>query len=267
MIIGQNKIINEINSINSLQDLPKSLLIVGSFGSGKHSIFNYICNKFNIEVEHIDYELSLDILNEMYSLSIPKMYLIDFNALKENKHIERFQNTLLKFLEEPPEFAWITIISYSSNSILPTILNRCQKLVLQPYSIDDLRAISIKYNKSFTDDDLFILRTPYNIINTSDNDLQEIKKLSTNIIENMSKANLSNILTIKNKLDTDLKLFIFINIFSEYLYTAYIDSFNQKYFDSLLLTNKLNENLYVLGINKSNLIDNYLVNLKTLLND
>ena len=260
-IIGQTNIIENINKITSIDKLPKSIIISGNFGSGRHSVYNYICDKFKLEDTVIDYELNSDILNEMYNLSLPKMYLIDLDALSENKRLERFQNTLLKFIEEPPEYAWITIIVYNFNILLETIANRCRIFSMQPYSIEELYAISNAYNKSWSKEELTLLKTPYNIINVEQETLIKIQTLVKNIVDNMYKANISNALS------TNIDIQLFTNMFTELLYEYYINSYDSRYYRALILTKDLCNNLYVLNVNKTYLIDNYLLELKQILDD
>ena len=266
-MIGQTEIINSINKIQSIDNLSKSIIISGPFGSGKHTVFNYICSKFNLSVEEIDYELTLDILNNMYNQSTPKMYFIDFDNLSEFKRIERFQNTLLKFIEEPPKFAWITIFINNYNSILETIINRCKIFCLQPYSLDELNQLAKHYNKNLSDEELIKLATPYNIINVTSDKIKLAQQLIDNIIDNMYKANISNALSINKKFDKEIDIFLFIRLFIESLYNRYIIDYNNKYFNAIKLTQKLDKDLCVLNINRSYLIENYLLNLKLLLND
>ena len=266
-MIGQTEIINSINSICSIDNLSKSIIIYGSPGMGRHTLFKYICDKFNFNVEEINFELTLDILNDMYNLSIPKMYLIDFDKLKDSKQLDRFQNTLLKFIEEPPEFAWITIISHNYISVLETILNRCVIFNLQSYSLEELKQIALLHNKCFSDEELLGLSTPYNIINITHDKIEQIQQLIDNIIKNMYKANMSNVLSIHKKFDNGIDIFLFIHLFITSLYDVYIIDYEKKYFSAIRLTQKLNKDLYVLNINKSYLIENYLLNLKLLFDD
>ena len=196
MIIGQTKIIKNINSVNSIDKLSKSVIFVGRHGSGKHTIFNYICERFGFECEIINYELSTEVLNSMYNLSIPKMYLIDFDKLGENKRIERFQNTLLKFLEEPPRFAWITILTSNQSILLNTIKNRCKIYILEEYSLSELEEICNLYDKDFSKEQLKLLETPGNIIRFEKEDLETTQKLAESILNNMSRANIPNALKL-----------------------------------------------------------------------
>ncbi len=53
---------------------------------------------------------------------------------------ENVQNALLKTLEEPLEKTLIFLLSENPNRLLPTILSRCQRIVLHPLSHQDLEA-------------------------------------------------------------------------------------------------------------------------------
>lgn len=264
-MIGQAKLIEKINSIDSLDKLPKSIIINGNKGMGRHTLFNYIKDKFNVESKNIDYELSLDILNDMYALSIPRFYLIDFDTLSEHKQIERFQNTLLKFIEEPPELAWIFIIN--SKRVLDTIFNRCQVYTLEPYSKQELKELAQLYSKNYSLDELILLETPYNIINKDISDLKNIEDLCYNIINNIDRATVSNALSIRNKFEKEMDLDLFLKVFSNALFMCYIKDKEDKYLKAYFATLNIMSNLNILNINKNNIVDNYLLNLKIILHD
>ena len=52
-------------------------------------------------------------------------------------------NSLLKMLEEPPKNTLFILVSNNMQSVLPTILSRCQKIGFQKLNEDDLRNISV----------------------------------------------------------------------------------------------------------------------------
>ena len=56
-------------------------------------------------------------------------------------------------------------------------------------------------------------------------------------------------------------------MFTELLYEYYINSYDSRYYRALILTKDLCNNLYVLNVNKTYLIDNYLLELKQILDD
>lgn len=51
------------------------------------------------------------------------------------------QNALLKTLEEPPGHALLILVSASPGGLLSTVRSRCQRVVFQPLSHDEVRAV------------------------------------------------------------------------------------------------------------------------------
>ena len=266
-MIGQKNLFLQLDKLNSLDELSKSILICGSKGSGRHSFANEIASKFNMEFELVNYELSLDLLNDMYALSIPKFYLIDFDDIARNKRIDRFQNTLLKFIEEPPVFAWILIIVDDLNSILETIKNRCQIYYIEPYSLEELKSIAELNGKNFNDDILKLLKTPGNVIEKDENQISSILSLSDLIITSLERATPSNALSIEKKFfgDSSLDLEFFLIMFTNRLYLNYNISYDKKYFEAILLSNELIRKLNIMNVNKIDLFENYILRLKNIL--
>ena len=78
-----------------------------------------------------------------------KVYIINESHLMTKEA----QNSLLKTLEEPPEYVTIILIATNDNLFLPTIKSRCTK---------------IKFNKLSNNELLEILKLKYNIENVSE---------------------------------------------------------------------------------------------------
>ncbi len=121
------------------------------------------------------------------------------------------QNSLLKILEEPPEYAQIFLEGNTIESLLPTILSRCVKIklsndeILIPESeffkmtlaerFDYMEALSKQEKEeiiSFLTNTLKILKKPGNKI-----ELENLNLLLSTI-ENLSKFNVNTRLTLEN---------------------------------------------------------------------
>jgi len=62
-----------------------------------------------------------------------------FFIIEEADHMtEQAANSLLKSLEEPPEYAVLLLLAKDESSLLPTILSRCQKLRLHSLSLESI---------------------------------------------------------------------------------------------------------------------------------
>ena len=72
-----------------------------------------------------------------------KVYIID----NSNLMTKEAQNSLLKTLEEPPEYVTIILISSNENLFLPTIKSRCTKIFFNKLKNEELKQIlKEKYN-------------------------------------------------------------------------------------------------------------------------
>ena len=75
-IVNQDRILDYINS-KSIDTLPKTILLEGKSGSGRHTIAKYIADKFNLIINDISECITLDTINEAYLKIEPYLYIID----------------------------------------------------------------------------------------------------------------------------------------------------------------------------------------------
>lgn len=75
-------------------------------------------------------------------VSEKKVYIID----QSETMTQEAQNSLLKTLEEPPEYITIILISSNENLFLPTIKSRCTKIVFNALTDDELKEVLNKQN-------------------------------------------------------------------------------------------------------------------------
>lgn len=251
-ILYQDKIINYIDNC-TLDTFPHTVLIQGDKGGGKHLICNYISKKFGYDLIDITDKLTLETITEIYLSNQINFYLID----SDNISIKE-QNVILKFLEEPCINAFILIIN-SYNQLLNTIKNRCFKLSLNRYTKEQLQTF---INQSTNPLILQISTTPGQITEYINSDFDGMQEFANKIFEHIKTANISNCLTIPNKIffskeepdKYDINLFCMILL--------YQSKFDYKVYN---LTNQLVNNLYIPHVNKKNLFEKYLVDLKLLL--
>lgn len=267
-MIGQKTIQSELNKITSLDTLPKSIIACGKKGCGKHLLTEMIVAKYNLEVENLDYELSLEVLNHMYTLTRPKLFIIDNDALKEFKRILRFQNTLLKFIEEPPKFAWIIILTEDIQDLIVTIRNRCQIFKFKPYTLEELKEAQQLFDKHFTDEQLELLQTPGVIKSTLENDAEELWRLTDMVIDSLPKATPANALSLTKKFFTDepKDLDLFLVFMKANLTQRYSSNQVPSYYWAYLETKKLSESYKnIMNLNKKDMFENYVLKLKRVL--
>ena len=167
-IKGNTKIRNELDKIAAEDNVLNSYLFLGKDGIGKKEIAlefakkilcptkNEICNckscicfesnnHPDIQILNLDGEtLKINTIREMIQniyekpiLSNKKIYIIN----DSDKMTKEAQNSLLKTLEEPPEYAVIILIASNLNLLLNTIKSRCTKIVFEDLSQNEIEEI------------------------------------------------------------------------------------------------------------------------------
>ena len=150
MIKGQDKLIQKIYNLN-LDTFPRTLMLLGEEGSGKHSIVSIISDHLNLPIDDITESISLEKLNEIELRIEPHIYILSVNSISLKE-----ENTILKFLEEPLKNSFIILLANGKDGLLPTILNRCQVWPLEKYK----KVLLKELFPEASDDILDICNTP-----------------------------------------------------------------------------------------------------------
>lgn len=214
-MIGQDLILNKINSL-SLSTMPRTIMLLGERGSGRHSICQEIAKRLNLEIIDISNELSLETIDTINAQVEPKLYIIDTKGIST-----REQNVILKFLEEPLKNAYIVVIS-SNDNLLDTVKNRCVVWRMERYTQEQLDQF---YSCDWETKELIgkIATTPGQVIEYQQHDIKGMFSLAYKILENIGRATLPNTLTLLDKLafkdeknKYDCSLFLDVLTYAQY---------------------------------------------------
>lgn len=269
MIIGQDKLLKDIDSYN-IDSFPRTIMLTGPYGSGKHSIANYIANHFNVDLIDISDKINLDTLESISLSAYPNFYLIDSSVISIKE-----QNVILKFLEEPLKNAYIILLVENKQNLIETITNRCQEFRLQPYTKETLsKFIENDIDNRFI---LDICKTPGELKEIKGDKLSDMFKLSEKIINSINKANFANTLTIIDKVsfrnkkdsivekDSKFDVFLLTRVTLNQLY-EYIKKSNDRWFYEAYdltvdLERKLEDSKLNLGIDQKYLFAQYITDM------
>lgn len=191
-LVGLKKIQQVINSATQ-STWPKSTIIQGEKGSGKHTICTILAENLGVDITNITDKINKDVIDEIYENYNISLYIIDGDILTV-----KAQNTLLKLLEEPPKNVFLVIVVEKAEVLLPTVRNRCQIYSMDTYSEEEL--------KQFIDDSLdieallAIAHTPGQIQQIKEYNLEELQKLAETIYLKIHVANYANTLSILKKI-------------------------------------------------------------------
>lgn len=260
MIQGQEKICSLIDN-STLDSFPRTLMLVGSRGSGKHLLCNYISDKFNLTTVDLTETINQETIDEIYNRVEPYLYTININAVSVKE-----ENTILKFLEEPLKNSFIILLAETDNGILQTIINRCQIWYLQPYKKSFLESF-MKCDNSFI---LEIAQTPGMVIELSNAPLEGMIELADKILAKIGIASISNALKLsstigfKNEKNTfDGKLFV--QILQSRIKSHWVTNSDIRFLHAYNLTNELKKDILVRNLDCKALFEDYLIELRNIM--
>ena len=132
-MIGQETIKSRLLISKSVSNLPNSMLFLGDYGCGKHTLASELSSHYGLPLLDISKNISYESIEEIYLNPTQAFYLINMDAISE-----RQQTALLKFIEEPLPNSFVVLLSSSKNNLLETIINRCVSYEFKPYTKEEL---------------------------------------------------------------------------------------------------------------------------------
>lgn len=257
-IVGQKKLLARLNTY-TVDTFPRSVLLVGEKGAGKHLIASYI-QKEIIKFPLVDLtsNVSDEVIDAIYRNPNPAVYLVDLSEMTEKE-----QNILLKFIEEPLNNAFIILLCEGRNFVLNTVLNRCIIFELEKYTEEELASFIEDSDKTLM---LQLLRTPGQILNTNISNISEILNVCDKIATKMGGANYSNALSICDKINykdeyDKFDLTLFMDCLSFSLLSHYRTSNNKNIYEMYCLTRDQRKKLLDKRLNKQSFMYNLISRL------
>lgn len=191
-IIGQTHL-NDILQTASLQTLPHSIVLSGEEGSGRKTFCSELAASLGIESRIFEGKIDQEFVLDCFLRTQPFMLIFAGDKLQEKD-----QNALLKLAEEPGENIYILIIVEALNTLIPTLLNRCQIWQMSNYSRDTLQA----FLESEADAELILslAETPGQVRAFQQLPLAEMQELAIKMVDSIDRAAFPNTLTITNQI-------------------------------------------------------------------
>lgn len=253
-IIGQTKLTSIINSFTK-QSLPKTIMLVGPSGCGKHTIAKYVAEKFELDFVEINENVTSSELDDFLLSTLDTLYLININNFSEKQ-----QNQFLKFIEEPSKSVYIILIANSEVNVLPTVLNRCTKYNFEQYTREQLEQIT---NSSINEKAFKIFKTPGKLLNLTEGSFNDLLVLAEKVVTKISCATYPNALVVSTKINykdlyNKVDFYLFFDVVE---YLAFEDFKNNNNIQSLKIfniTNKYKQYATQQNLIKETLMLNYL---------
>jgi hypothetical protein len=247
----------------TVDTFPRTLMLLGEFGCGKHTLIEYIADKFKFEIEDISDNLTLELIDNISTRSMPKIYVINSSKLTVKN-----ENVILKFLEEPLKNSFIILLAERRESIILTVLNRCQIWEFESYPPEYIESLLCPADTKRKRLLLEVANTPGKVDAYRSHPLDDMVQLAHKIFHSIHSANFANVLTIgrfvsfkneKDRYDFNLFLDVLLAVCKDTCYSC-----DPLCYDMYELTRVLNANKYVYNIDKRALFEHYLIELKLL---
>lgn len=262
MIVGQEKLCWLIDS-KSLDTFPRSLMLVGLRGAGKHLVCDYIAQHLRLPMSDITDSLDLETLDEIYQKVEPSIYTIRINEISVQK-----ENLILKFLEEPLKNTYIILMAETEIGVLQTVLNRCQIWHMQHYSREVLSTFIENGNYEV----LEVAQTPGQVKALCSYPFNDMIALADKIIGRISGATIPNTMKLstqiafkneKDKFNAD----VFVDMLLNRLSKAWASTPTQdsKLVDAYVLTSNLKRNMAIRNADTKALFERYLLELRKIM--
>lgn len=197
-IIGQKKLLSEINHLLDSGTFPRYSILQGPFGSGKKMIASYIAKK--LDATFVPCELSVDSVREVIDLSYTMMSPTLYMWADAHKMSMAAKNAILKITEEPPQNAYFVMTTDNIKGLLGTLLSRGTLLNINPYNVQELTEFAKLKLDNAADSDIRtivgISTTPQDILELSKIDIKQMNKVVGVLCDNIGSANLANSLKV-----------------------------------------------------------------------
>lgn len=262
MIVGQEKLCWLIDN-SSLDTFPRSLMLVGLRGAGKHLVCDYVAHHLGLPMSDITDSLDLETIDAIYQKVEPSIYTIRINEISVQK-----ENLILKFLEEPLKNTYIILIAETEIGVLQTVLNRCQIWHMQHYSKEVLSSFITNGN----DKVLEVAQTPGQVLTLCSYPFDDMIALADKIVNRIGGASIPNTMKLstqvayKNEKDK-FDVFVFTDMLLSRITKAWasVQTQDTKLVDAYLLTSDLKRNLAVKNTDSKALFEKYLLELRKIM--
>lgn len=271
-MIGQKPITERIDSWISKNEVPHFIIFIGSKGSGKSVLTKYLAEKFGAVYALSD--IKVDAIREVIDTAYNAQDKVVYHIKDADTMRAEAKNAMLKITEEPPKNAYFVMSVQSDASLLDTIKSRAQVLNLCAYSKDDI----MLYGKKYTQSELLqtavdVADTPYqlDLIMKYGKDFLDYVQLVFESIGEVVSANAfksGKNLAFKDEPDKyDIALFfkMFIKLAEDKIYKE--GQYENIWADVIIVTNKYLDKVSKLGVNKQQLYDSWVFEIREVMID
>jgi replication-associated recombination protein RarA len=261
-IIGQQQLLDRIDSLINSNNFPRFAIIVGPQCAGKKLIANYISD--HLSCMFVPSSIKIDSVRDVIDSSYQVMNKVCYMFADADDMSISAKNALLKVTEEPPLNSYFIITLKNTENMLPTILSRGTQFFLQPYTDNELYMYG--NNKSFMLEDITtkMCSTPGEIDMIIRYGEEQFLSFADSVLDNIGKANISNVLKLSNnfaikKDDSKYDINLFLHCIMALCLERYKNNADKRY--NLLCVNTCNvlSEFHTSSVSKLAVLDKWLI--------
>ena len=264
-MIGQHQLQSRINQLIEENSFPRFSIFVGPKGSGKKTLLLEMFEGIYLEDNKVDSVRRM--IELVYKVGNRTFIMPDADTMSNAA-----KNALLKVIEECPNDNYFIMTLEDENNTLETIRSRGTVFHMDRYTPDEIEEYWRSRYISIQDDPWIhkeLCETP--------GDVDLLVKMGTLqfydyvqlVVDNIAEVSLANAFKIPSKVALkedaegyDLRLFwkAFMSVCWERSY----EQDTKKYCDGIVITSRYLQKLRVKGINRSMLMDNWVLEIREL---
>lgn len=266
-MIGQKNLRSRIEKLIDNDNFPRFSILVGPKGSGKKTIVPEIAGRMLANyVKALDVKIDTirEIIQQSYKVVDSTVYFISDADNMSNVA----KNALLKVTEEPPNNAYFIMTLEDEHNTLETIRSRATIFYMNRYTPDEIIEYAINTFRNELQDqksrDIIkeLCETPGDVQTLYKANILDFYDYVQLVVDNIAEVSLANAFKIPGKVALkddaegyDLRLFwkAFMKI-----------SFDVGRYNGIYTTSKYLQRLRVKGINRSMLMDNWVLEIREL---
>ena len=259
-MLFQETLKSKVSDYIVTNSLPRTLLLEGEQGCGKHTLAKEIAKALNVEFVDITETLNLQTIENIALSVTPRVYFINASVISVKE-----QNIILKFLEEPLKGAYIILACENRNLLLNTVINRCIVLEFQKYTFEQLKEFLPEGADPVI---LSYATTPGRVVEFAEHNIKSMEEFATKILSQIQAANYSNILKIPTNINFSNKTELLdFSVFSYILLMTASRLYKEGVIKFCVFkeTSEFYKNCSIPHINKQHLFEHYLIKLKQVL--
>ena len=280
-IIGQKKLLQRIQRLIDSDRYPRFSIIVGAKGSGKKKIARLLCKEISgglYEECGTKIDDVRELIHDAYQIHSTAVYFIPD---ADNMSVAA-KNALLKVTEEPPNNAYFIMTLEDENNTLETIRSRGTVFHMDRYTPDEI--LEYCADNHFNEDDenyekkeniiKELCETPGDVEILWNSNPLEFYDYVQLVVDNIAEVSLANAFKIPSKIALkedaegyDLRLFwkafMRVLMYKSLTFDCEAEQILQ-YGNAVMVTSKYLQKLKVKGINRSMLMDNWVLEIREL---